>query len=48
MQSGQDQLTWYGKFEGTKHDVVLAVIDGMLEEGLLVSTGGTFPKLQLA
>jgi len=47
MQSGQDQLTWYGKFEGTKHDVVLAVIDGMLEEGLLVSTGGTFPKLQL-
>jgi ATP-dependent DNA helicase RecQ len=47
MQSGQNQLTWYGKFEGTKHDDILAVIDGMLAEGLLVSTGGTYPKLQL-
>jgi len=47
MQSGQNQLTWYAKFEGTKHDDLLAVVDGMLEEGLLVSTGGTYPKLKL-
>ena len=47
IQSGQNQLTWYGKFEATKHDDLLAVIDGMLGEGLLVSTGGTYPKLTL-
>jgi ATP-dependent DNA helicase RecQ len=47
MQSGQNQLSWYGKFDATKYDDILAVIDGMLEEGLLVSTGGTYPKLEL-
>ena len=47
IESGQNQLTWYGKFDSTKHDDILAVIDGMLDEGLLVSTGGTYPKLKL-
>ena len=43
-----DELPGYGDFGDWRSDDVLAVVDGMLSDGKLHSTGGKFPKLEAA
>ena len=45
---GYDQLPRYGAFANWRADEVLSRVDALLECGRLRSTGGRFPKLQLA
>ena len=45
---GYDELPGYGEFHGWRADEVLARVDALLEAGRLRSTGGKFPKLELA
>ena len=47
MASGQDKLDHYGQFAALSHDGVLAVVDRIVADGELVSTGGQFPKLKV-
>ena len=47
MASGQDKLDHYGQIAALSHDGVLAVVDRIVADGELVSTGGQFPKLKV-
>ena len=48
LRHGYDELPRYGEFDDWRADEVLEVVDGLLAEGRLRSTGGRFPKLQVA
>jgi ATP-dependent DNA helicase RecQ len=45
---GYDGLPHYGAFGHLRADAVLARVDALLEAGTLRSTGGRFPKLEVA
>jgi ATP-dependent DNA helicase RecQ len=46
-QHGYDELPAYGAFAGLTAGEVLGRVDELLDEGVLVSTGGRFPKLAI-
>jgi len=47
VQNGYDRLDLYGAFSHLTAAQTLAHVDGLLERGVLRSTGGQFPKLAL-
>jgi ATP-dependent DNA helicase RecQ len=47
-QHGYDELDGYGRFAHLRADDVLRRVDELIDEGVLRSTGGRFPKLGVA
>jgi hypothetical protein len=48
LKYGYDELPGYGTFDDWRADDLLREVDALITDGALRSTGGRFPKLEVA